>query len=808
MKKAALIKELIGRAAPVSGDIQRGLSSEEVALRKNEGLVNVTKRHVTKSYAEIIFTNLVSFFNVLLIIIGALMFLAEQYSGLFFLLVLFANIAIGLIQDIRARKLVDKLSLIVNPKALVVRNGMEGEINVQDLVLSDILIIKAGDQISIDAVVVDGQVCVNESLLTGESVPVDKSIGGRVLSGSFVTSGMARVRAIAVGSANYAEQLQVQAKLFKRPKSEILKSMNLLFKYIGGIVILFGITYGFTFSLSGGFSDQASFQDSIGSIAGSLVAMIPSGMYLLTSMTLAVGVLRLAYKRMLVQELYSIETLARVDLLCLDKTGTLTDGNMDVKEIIPVADIDRKQLYQYLSSLLVATKDNNQTARAIINEVGRDGPLAAGKTLPFSSDKKFAAASLNSHGTIAIGALEFINPNDDKKINSLLEKYAKSGYRVLIVAHCDDEIIESLPSNFRTIGLIILRDHIREDAASNIAWFKKNGVAVKIISGDNVDTVSEIARQVGVEGADKCLSLEKIPLQSVALYAHEYAVFGRVSPEQKEVLIKAYRHAGHTVAMTGDGVNDILALKVADCSIAMASGAAAARNVSHLVALDSDFGRLPEVVEEGRRVINNLQRTCSLFLVKTIFAVVTSMVFLIAGWTGRTTYPFVTNNMYIWEMATIGIAAFFLALQKNGGRLSGSFIGNILKNALPGGVMQFSFVLLIYLLALLFPRTFTPEVAQIMGVFTFTIASYFILAKISWPFDRYRLILFLAMIFLGITSFILDFFLRSWQILKISYEVLSPITISVLFLLIALALPFYLLVSKFTSRVIDGKAEK
>lgn len=807
MKKTALMKELINNAAPVSDDIKNGLSKTEIELRKTEGLTNKTSKHVTKSYAEIIFTNLISFFNLLLITIGVLMFIAEQYSGLFFLLVLFANITIGLVQDIRARKMVDKLRLITNPRATVVRNGIILEIDTQELVLSDILILSAGDQISIDAQIVEGLIIVNESLLTGESVPVVKNVGDKVLSGSYVTSGTARVRAIAVGRANYAEQLQNQAKRFKRPKSEVLKSMRLLFRYIGLAVILFGIAYGISFSLKGGFSNFENFQTSIGAIAGSLVAMIPSGMYLLTSMTLAVGVLRLAYKRMLVQELYSIETLARVDMLCLDKTGTLTDGNMIVKEIVPFNGVKKEELYKYLSSLLLATKDNNHTAQAIMNEVGRGGGLETTQHLPFSSDKKFAAASFKNFGTIAIGALEFIHPSNDEKAVNYIKKYAKTGHRILIIARCKSEIVKELPDGFEIIGLIVLHDHIRQDAAANIAWFRKNGVAVKIISGDNIDTVSEIARQVGVEGADKAISLESLSLNEVAFYAHEYNVFGRVSPEQKEILIKTLRDDGHTVAMTGDGVNDILALKVADCSIAMASGAAAARNVSHIVSLDSNFGRLPEVVDEGRRVINNLQRTSSLFLAKTIFALATSMVFLIAGWFGLADYPFLTNNLYIWEVCTIGLAAFFLALQKNSERLKGSFMSNIIKKALPGGVMQFSLVFLIYALAIMFPGTFSLDVAKVMSVITFTVASYIILASISWPLDKYRLVLLFIMAGLGVFAFIFDYFFRSWGILKIDYEVLSPLHILVLIGVIVFSFPFYLLLSRLTSRIVNHKAD-
>lgn len=805
MKKAIHIKELIDKASVVIDDVENGLSHKEVLLRVGEGLTNKTKRHVTKTYAEIIFSNLISFFNLVLITIGIFMFIAQQYSGLFFLIILFTNIAIGLFQDIRARRLVDRLSLITDPKARVVRERKIYEINVEDLVLSDIIILKAGDQISIDAAVVDGLISVNESLLTGESAPVDKSLGAKVFSGSFVTSGTARVRATSVGRANYAEQLQTQAKLFRRPKSEILKSIRLMFLYIGAIVILFAVAYIITFSLKGNFSTSQGFKTAVGTIAGSLVAMIPSGMYLLTSMTLAVGVIRLANRRMLVQELYSIENLARVDVLCLDKTGTLTDGEMDVKRIIPFNGASIAEVHQYIAALVNSTKDDNKTARALLKVVGEVKSLAVIGHIPFSSDRKYAAVSIKNHGTIFVGACEFINPCHDAKVEEIIENNAKAGYRVLIMAKNIENNDGELMRDLKTIAIIILQDHIRDDAKSNIEWFKNNGVNIKIISGDNIFTVAEVGRQVGVEGADKYISLENIPLDEVPQLALNYNIFGRVNPEQKEVLIRALRDAGSTVAMTGDGVNDILALKVADCSIAMASGAAAARNVAHLVALDSDFGQLPKVVEEGRRVINNLQRISSLFLAKTIFAIITSFVFLVSGWFGGQSYPFLTNNLYIWEICTIGIASFFLALQKNNEQLKGTFMKNILFFALPGGIMQSLLVFVIYALAFSFPSVINMEAAKAMSILAFTASSYFILVKISWPLDSYRLLLLLSMIALGLFAFIFDYFFKSWRILEIAYQNLQAYHALILFVLLALALLLYLLISKLTERLINNK---
>lgn len=798
MKKIINTHELIKNALPVKDDIVNGLSDEEVLQRKEEGLINKTKKHVTKTYTEIIFTNLFSFFNLLLITIGIFMVVAKQFTGLFFLIVLFANMTIGLIQDIRARSLVDKLRLITNPKASVLRNGKLKKVSVSDLVLSDIVILETGDQISIDAVVVEGKINVNESLLTGESVPIEKNIDDKVMSGSYVVGGSAKTRAVAVGKANYAEQLQVQAKQFKRPMSEILKSMNLLFRYIGIIVILFAVAYVVTFIIKG----DLDFNEIVKTVAGSLVAMIPSGMYLLTSMTLAVGVIRLAQQRMLVQELYSIETLARVDVLCLDKTGTLTDAHMEIHEVVITSDTSREKLDNYLSSLLNATKDKNETALAISRTVGEKGSLEAVEFYPFSSEKKYSAASFKDEGTIVIGALEFINTKDKTKINRKIEVFLAKGFRVLIVAHSEQEMKNELPSDLTTLGFIVLQDHIRDDAVENIKWFKENGVKIKIISGDNILTVTEIAAQCGVDNAyQKNISLEGVPLEDVAQYALDYDIFGRVSPEQKEVLVQALRQAGHTVAMTGDGVNDILALKVADCSIAMASGSSAARNVSHLVALDSDFGRLPKVVEEGRRVINNLQRTCSLFLAKTVFAIVTSLVFLIVGWLGGHNYPFETNNLYIWEICTIGLAAFFLALQKNNERLTGSFLKNIIHKALPGGIMQFTSVLIVFGLTIVMPSFINFESAKSISIIIFTITSYFILIKISWPLDNYRFILFLIMASLGLLAFMFDYFFQHLDILKIGYDNIAPLQILLLIGLIVLAVPYYLLVSKLSGKI-------
>lgn len=769
-------KKKLEEAQEFNPDPSFGLSNDEVASRINGGFVNKTKKHVTKSYAQIFFDNFFNFFNILLFVIFIVMLTAHlPWSSYFFMLILFANSTLGLIQDIHARHLVDKLKVITDPKVDVLRNGKVISLATNEIVLGDIMILKAGDQIPADSIVVEGSCSVDESLLSGESAPVKKNLGSSLLSGSYLKKGTCKAQAIKVGSANYAETLQSQAASFKRPKSEIKNAIGRVFAGAGIISILFGVANLITWLLQ----KDVSYEVFVGRLSGSMVAMIPAGMYLLTSLTLAVGVISLAKKRMLVQELYCIESLARVDVLCLDKTGTLTDGSMEVDHIYPVSSYRDEEITSFISKVVYSTNDSNATALALKNYFPIDSLAKKAKVvLPFDSDTKYSAASFEGEGTYILGAYGFVDAKPNMEAESRIKIAAEGGYRVLCLYKNKKETVgDKIPSKSDLLAVILIRDHIKADAKKNIEWFKKNGVAVRVISGDDPITVSQIAGKVGVEGAARYISCEGKSDDELRELSKEYTVFGRVNPEQKEVLVKAYQAQGHKVAMTGDGVNDILALKAADCSIAMASGAAAARNVSHLVSLDNGFSRLPDVVDQGRRVINNLQRTCSLFLSKTLFAIILSLGFLVSRWAGGDAYPFTTQNMLVWEILSIGFASFFLALQPSHERLKGSFLGNIMVKAIPAGFVEAFSVFLVFMIAMFWPQCFSSysgtsafygpgglertilRGAIVVSVLVFTSLSFISLFRFSLPLNRYRIVLFCILAVLAAGLFISDYFL-------------------------------------------------
>ena len=746
-------------------DAKSGLSLEEVELRKKQNLINKTKIVVGKTYTDIIFSNIFNFFNILLFVIAGFMIYAGINSifDLFFLFILVCNIAIGLYQDIKARILMGKLRLITTPKVRVVRGGVVTELVSKDLVLDDIFYIKADDQIAADSILIDGHVGVNESLLTGESDIIYKNAGDILYSGSFVVNGTGIARVDKVGKDNYIETIQNQANKFKRSSSQILKSLRKLFIFIGAVVITIGVASIIIFLTETNPLTEQAFKDSIKPLAGSLVGMIPTGLYLLTSAALAVGVISLAKKRAQVQDFYSIEMLSRTSVLCVDKTGTITDGSMELNKVIPLGKYSNTEISQIISNLLKATKDDNLTARALNKEFTYEMSAILIKALPFCSENKYSAASFKGNKTYILGAPEFINIDNRAGIIKLGEEYTSKGFRVLVLAESNGVIQADTYNDYSTaIALIVLQDHIKENAIRTFKWFSDNGVKIKIISGDNARTVSEIARQAEIPCFHEFISLEGMSNEEVANIANQYTVFGRVTPEQKEIIIQSLKNNHETVAMTGDGVNDILALKRADCSIAMATGAEAAKNVSHIVLLDSDFDTLPSIVGEGRRVINNLQRTCSLFLVKTIFAMVMSIVFMVAKLFDKSIYyPFVTNHLLIWEVVTIGMSAFFLALEKNDDQIKGNFLSNIFKKAIPAAIMILTsqlFVFIGYLLnknGVIYLGIENFEQAQTMAILCFTILSVFVLFEVCLPFDKYRKTVFAAAVFFAVLFLIL-----------------------------------------------------
>ena len=741
-------EEQIVRVVP---ETDKGLSKDEVKKRKELGLVNKTKIVVGKTYLEIILSDVFSFFNILLFAIGGLMIAAQYWTGLTFLVVLLPNIGISLFEDIKARHLMSKLRVLTQPQAIVLRDGKEETIKVDEIVLDDIVLLSGDSQISVDGKLLSGSVIVNESALTGESRPIIKNIGDQLLSGSYVISGNGVMHAEVIGEESYVETIQSQAKKFKRSPSKILRTLTHMFKVIGAIVVTMAIATFFVYYFKGGFKDYDAFKVSMKGISGSMIAMIPSGLYLLTSVALAVAVLKLSKKGARVQDFYSVEMLARINVLCVDKTGTITNGEMDVKNVIPVGGIKYSQedISQIVSNLLKATKDNNLTAKSLQKYFNYELTKGVVTALPFNSDNKYSAATFQGNETYILGALQFMNILDKQPLAKRAEEYTSRGLRVLVLGKGTKPITgETVEGIIEPIALIVLQDHIRDEAIKTFAWFKENGVAIKVISGDDPQTVSHIALEAGIEGADKYISLADLSDEEVIDAVDKYQVFGRVKPEQKELIIKTLKNHGKTVAMTGDGVNDILALKRADCSIAMNSGSEAAKNVSHIVLVESDFNALPDIVGEGRRVVNNLQRTSSLFLVKTIFAMVTTLVFLITNATIGVKYPFEATHFQLWSGINIGIAAFFLALEANQEPIVGNFIVNVFRKAIPASLVMLLPVTAIYLLYIFqeghifYSGTYSLETATTMSVITFTILGLVVLLKICLPLNKYRGLVF------------------------------------------------------------------
>lgn len=725
--------------------VSKGLTDEQVNERVLEGNTNYVENRNTKTYKSIFFGNIFTFFNLLCFVVAGALIAVKAWSNLVFMLVILANMVIGIVQEIKAKKTIEKISLVTAPTAVVVRNGTQIDVPVSDIVLDDVILFTLGKQICADCIVMEGEVEVNESLLTGESNPIKKRKGDVLLSGSFIVSGKCFAKADKIGSSSYTAQLAVKAKEYKKAKSELLNSLNLIIKIIGIIIIPLAIlTFYNNFN-----QVDATINSTIKKTAGSVIGMIPAGMFLLTSLALAVGVIKLAKKRTLVQDLYSIEMLARTDVLCLDKTGTITDGTMKVNSVIQLNSSLDNTINEIVGSMLTALDDNNQTSRALATYFGYSKELSAKEILPFSSKRKLSAVTFKNNQTFAFGAPEFILKTKNVEIEKLVKQYASKGFRVLLLAKCEGGIVkDNISSKVTPVALIVIEDRIREHAAETIEWFKQNGVEIKIISGDNPLTVSEVSKRVGVENAGNYISLEGLSEQQVIDAAEKYSVFGRVSPEQKFILVKALKSKGHKVAMTGDGVNDILALKEADCSIAMASGSEATRNVSHLVLLDSNFNSMPNVVAEGRRVVNNIQKSSSLYLMKTLFTIMITILCLIFS----IKYPFSTNQILLLEWCVIGFPSFCLALQPNTEKIKGRFLVNLIAKSLPGALIFVVNVVACYIFT---QFTGCADQFATMGSLVLTFSGLLVLYNVCKPIDVFRGILVAAMIVMSVLMIIL-----------------------------------------------------
>ncbi len=718
--------------------LKEGLSAEEVALRNEQLLFNDVNKRYSKSYTAIFVGNICTFFNFLCLVVAlALIYAGAPVTQFLFVAIFAINLVIGIAQELIAKHQIDKLAVLVSSTAKVMRSGVKQEIPIREIVLDDVILLEAGQQVPADCVLAEGVAEINESLLTGESVPVKKEVGEMLYAGSYVASGNCRVRAEKVGSATYLNTLTSKAKKYKKPHSEIMNSIR-VFIYAIGVFIPFVAAAMYWVN----FLSTESISESIMLTGAVVIGMIPSGLLLLTSLAMALGVGRLARRHTLVQDFYSLEMLARVNVLCLDKTGTITDGRMTVSDCMLLNPVSDRSVDEIMGSFLAALDENNQTAIALSERFGRTGPLTATEILPFSSQRKLSAVTFGEAGTFVLGAPEFVLRPLTGKVEKIVRQYAQSGLRVLVLAHSQAAISgERLPSLLRPVAIITLADNVRKDAAETIKWFRENDVNIKIISGDNPVTVSEVARRVGVKGAGKYISLDGLTDYEVENVATQYTVFGRVTPEQKAILVKALKKQGCTVAMTGDGVNDILALKEANCAITVATGAEAARNVSHIVLTDNNFMNLPSVVYEGRRVINNIKSCASLYITKTLFTIFLAALCFFLTLSGTyTPYFFKTNNMLLFEVLVAAIPSFVLSLQPNTARVKGKFIPYVLSRSIPGAVTLVGCIMAVYVASFTVPEVygFTGETLSALYFLALTFGGLVILFRILQPFNLLR----------------------------------------------------------------------
>lgn len=659
-------------------DSQKGLTNDQVKERQEKGLVNYDTTVPTKSIQKILQDNFFTLFNLLNVILGVAVFLVGSYKNMLFLGIAIINTAISTIQEIHSKKVVDKLSVMASSKAKVIREGKKQEISIHELVLDDIMELYTGNQVATDSVILEGDIQVNEAFITGEPDSIYKKTGDKILSGSYIVSGKCIAKVEHIGEENYTAKISSGAKYVKKVNSEIMNSLKRIIKFLTFAIIPIGMALFYT-QLN---LEDANFREAVVKSVAAIIGMIPEGLVLLTSTVLAVSVIRLSKAKVLVQELYCIETLARVDTLCLDKTGTLTEGIMEVKDFIP-ENRTKKEMSNILANIGKFSEDENATIEAIRNYFTKiEKEWIPDKKIAFSSQTKWSGISFEQEGMYLIGAPEFVLKEKFSQYKNTIEKYAKE-YRVLVVAYCKKEIKErELPEEVELVGYVLLLDKIRKEAKQTLKYFDKQGVDIKIISGDNPITVSKIAKQVKVKNCEKYVDMSMVKEEEIETVALQYTIFGRVSPTQKKQLVQALQKAGKTVAMTGDGVNDVLALKTADCSIAMANGSDATKSVSQLILLDSNFASMPKVVAEGRRTINNIQRSATLFLVKTIYAGLLAIMFLVM----QEKYPFVPIQMSLISTVTIGLPSFILALEPNKERIQGKFLRNVIVRALPTGL--------------------------------------------------------------------------------------------------------------------------
>ncbi|MDD6615487.1 MAG: cation-translocating P-type ATPase [Lachnospiraceae bacterium] len=752
----------LNRYAP---DPSCGLTAAQVQERVDRGDVNIAVDSPSKSTKEIICSNIFTYFNLIFVIIAILLISVGSFRDLTFLPVVIANTLIGIVQELRSKKVLDDLSILNAPRNTVIRDGKECTVPSEEIVLDDIIAFGAGNQIPADAIVETGSVLVNESLLTGESDQIEKKPGDTLLSGSYIVSGSCRARADRVGKESYISQLTLQAKsMNEEEESEMIRALDCLVKIIGILIIPIGIIL---FSQQY-FINGISVRDSVTATVAAIIGMIPEGLYLLTSVALAVSVMRLAMQKVLVHNMKCIETLARVDVLCVDKTGTITDNTMTVKKVMilqkpaqvctdevledvleedgemqenEMASVEELAALELaLGDFAAAMATDNITMKAMKDYFRKRSGKRPEQVFSFSSETKYSGAVFGEEQYV-LGAPEFILREQYPEYAQQIEKWSRQGYRVLVFARYSGVLDgKALTAPVEPMGMVLLANPVRANAKETFHYFASQGVKIKVISGDNPVTVSEVAKEAGIQNAEEYVDASTLTDEdALAAAARKYTVFGRVSPEQKRQLVGALKSAGHTVAMTGDGVNDVLALKDADCSIAMASGSDAASQVAQLVLLESDFSRMPAVVAEGRRVVNNIERTASLFLVKNIFSLLLSIYSIVL----MMNYPLEPSQISLISMFTIGIPAFLMSQEKNTDMIQGHFMSNVLFKALPGGLTDFIVVSVLYIFCMEFSVNATDVSTSCTIILA--IVGLMILYQIASPMTRLHWIIWGAM---------------------------------------------------------------
>ena len=729
-----------------------GLTNEQVQQRIEEGKINANENPNTRSYKQIVRENVLTFFNFLNLALMIMVLLVGSYKNSMFMGIIVINTVIGIIQEVRAKKTLDKLAILTESKAVVLREGKKWTISTEKLVLDDILFLKTGDQVPADAKVLEGSIEVNESLLTGESDNLQKMQGDELFSGSFVTSGEACCQVIHVGKDNYASQITSEAKEFKRHNSELRNSLNAILKTISVIIVPMGMLLFYKqYYIAGN-----GIRDAVVNMVAAVLGMIPEGLVLLTSVALTLGALTLTRKNTLVQELYCIETLARVDTLCLDKTGTITAGTMCVEQVQPYVEgmeigvpepEDKEtvgQIERVMANMMSVLKDKNATADALGKRFSRRTDMSVDHCIPFSSDRKYSGVAFKEEGTYLMGAAQFLFPEGNEDLIRQCAAYGKEGFRVLALAHSPNLNKENeLPEGLKPVALFMLTDIIRDNAPETLEFFRNQGVELKVISGDDPVTVSAIAKKAGLENADKYIDATTITTpEDMERAVAECSVFGRVTPQQKKEMVLALKKQKHTVAMTGDGVNDVLALKEADCSVVMAEGSDAAKNIANVVLMDSNFASMPEIVNQGRRVVNNIRTAASMFLIKTIFSALLCLITIFWG----ESYPFEPIQMSLISACAVGIPTFLLAQENNFNKIESGFLRYVFMNAFPAAVTITGCVFTIMLVC---QNVYHSNVMLSTACFLVTGWNYMAALKTVYaPLSRYRKIIIYGMQFI------------------------------------------------------------